>query len=300
MEHMFRVSLILIFTLFFACDDGDIITLELDFDQELELCGDEDSDNYVVFDTRTDPNESLTLLFISNTTNDNIFDPPETPFETTLTINGTNTRFNYRVYNGDPSGLICQEIPDASVSIVEDYESESGTVTITSTYTDDDNDGIPTSVEDANLDGDDDPDTNPTDSDGDGIPDYKDEDDDNDNVPTITENPDPNNDGDISDAQNSDSDLIPDYLDIDDDGDGTITRYEDEDMDGNLLDDFEVGSTVPRYLDPLLMDEFIYDVLNENTFTRTVVVTFVVNNINIEILSADFIELGSYTRSFEQ
>ena len=41
---------------------------------------------------------------------------------------------------------------------------------------DDDNDGIVDSVEDFNVDGDDDPTTNPNDSDQDGIPDYLDED----------------------------------------------------------------------------------------------------------------------------
>lgn len=297
---MNRSFLVLLLAFFFACDDGDVITLELDFDGELELCGDEDSENYVVFDTKTNPNESLTLLFRSNNANDDIFDPPETPFETILTINGGNTRFNYRVYNGNPLGLICEEIPDATVSIIEDYESQSGTVTVTSTFTDDDNDGIPTALEDANTDGDDDPETNPTDFDGDGIPDYRDADDDNDNVPTATENPDPDGDEDLSDAQDTDGDGTPDYLDIDDDGDGTITRYEDANMNENLLDDFEVGSTLPRYLDPLLSDEFVNDVFITNTFTRTVVASFILSNINIEVLSADFIDLGTYTRTIDQ
>ena len=43
--------------------------------------------------------------------------------------------------------------------------------------------------------------------------DYKDSDDDGDNVPTLNEKPDPNDDGDLSDAQDTDGDGIPDYLD---------------------------------------------------------------------------------------
>ena len=240
---------VLITSVVFSCDDGDIITFNLDFDQELERCPSDDieTDSYVIYDTKdNDPYESLTLLFPSNNANDLIFNPEETPYSGTLAINGSSTRFNYRIYNGTPSGLICQDIPDSSVSITDDYESSSGTVDYVSTYIDDDNDGIPTSIEDANFDGDDNPDTNPTDSDGDGIADYKDTDDDNDNVPTIDEDPDPNGDEDVSDAKDTDGDGTPDYLDTDDDGDGTITRYEDANGNGNLFDDFEVGATVPR------------------------------------------------------
>jgi len=49
--------------LFQSCNDGDIILVELEFDQELLLCGDLNSANYVIYDTRIDPFESLTLLF---------------------------------------------------------------------------------------------------------------------------------------------------------------------------------------------------------------------------------------------
>lgn len=283
----------------FSCDDGDIITFNLDFDMVLERCPEDDmeTNNYVVYDTKDDdPYESLTLLFPSNTTNDKIFNPEETPLMGTLNINGSSVRFNYRIYNGSPQGLICQDIPDASVSILEDYESSSGTADYVSTFVDDDNDGILTSIEDANLDGDNDPDTNPTDSDGDGIPDYKDADDDNDNVLTIDEDPDPNGDEDIVDAKDTDGDGTPDYLDTDDDGDGTITRYEDANGNGNLFDDFEVGATVPRFLDNTISDVFINDNLNPNAFTRTINVEFTINNIDIEILSADSFLLGNYTR----
>jgi hypothetical protein len=280
-----------------SCDDGDIITLELDFDKSLELCGDENTENYVVFDTKEDPFESLTFLFQSNNTNAKIFNPDTTPYMTSLSINGTSRRFNYRVYNGDPSGLICEDIPDSNVSITEDYESTSGTVEIIATYIDDDNDTIPTELEDANTDGDNDPETNPTDSDGDTIPDYKDADDDNDNVLTKDENPDPDGDGDLSDAQDTDSDGTPDYLDSDDDNDGTITRYEDANSNGNLFDDFEVGAIVPRFLDDSVSDVFVNDNLNANTFIRTVTTDFTAMNINIEILSADALFLGTYINS---
>ena len=73
------------------------------------------------------------------------------------------------------------------------------------------------------------------DSDGDGIPNYKDSDDDGDNVPTLNEKPDPNNDGDLSDAQDTDGDGTPDYLDTDDDNDGTLTYLKMKTIMGTYL-----------------------------------------------------------------
>jgi parallel beta-helix repeat protein len=105
-------------------------------------------------------------------------------------------------------------------------------------FGDDDGDGVPNVVEGAG------------DSDGDGIPDYLDPDDDNDHVPTAQENPDPNGDGDPSDAQDTDGDSIPDYLDPDDDGDGVPTVDEDIDGDGDPTNDDTDGDGTPNYLDP--------------------------------------------------
>ncbi|MBN4057935.1 hypothetical protein JYT34_00660 [Olleya sp. AH-315-K02] len=124
--------------LFFqSCNDGDIITIALEFDQQLELCGDENSENYVVYDTKIDPNESLTLLFPGSSTNDLIFNPINNPHTGSFNINGSSVRFNYRTYDGDPSEQICQEIPSSTVNIIEDYVAESGLVTYTSTFVDD-------------------------------------------------------------------------------------------------------------------------------------------------------------------
>jgi parallel beta-helix repeat protein len=103
---------------------------------------------------------------------------------------------------------------------------------------DDDGDGIPNSVEGAG------------DSDGDGIHDYLDPDDDNDHVPTAQENPDPNGDGDPSDAQDTNGDGIHDYLDPDDDGDGVRTADEDMNRDGDPTNDDTDGDGTPNYLDP--------------------------------------------------
>jgi len=289
MRSIFSLVICLVF-LITSCDDGDVISVNLEFDQELARCGDENSENYVVYDVKTDPGESLTLLFPVNATNNNIFNPDTTPFEGSFAINGGSVRFNYRKYNGDPSGLICEEIPSSTVSITEDYEASTGTVNYASVFIDDDNDGIPSALEDLNGNGD----LEDDDTDADGIPNYIDEDDDGDNVPTEDENPDPNGDGNLDDAQNTDGVDEPDYLDTDDDNDGTITRYEDENLNGNLFDDFADGATMARFLDVDALDVFVNDNNNPNTFTRTVTVTFIITNVDIELLSADVIELGTF------
>jgi gliding motility-associated-like protein len=125
---------------------------------------------------------------------------------------------------------------------------------------DDDNDGIPDVQEDLNLDGDNDPMTNPTDTDGDGIPDVYDLDSDNDGIPDLVEagGVDVNGDGQVDTYQDEDNDGIPDVVDtstqgcadttpmddicdanqggVDTDGDG-VQDTDDNDADGNGMDD---------------------------------------------------------------
>jgi hypothetical protein len=78
---------------------------------------------------------------------------------------------------------------------------------------DDDGDGIIDSVEDANVDGDNNPATHPTDSDGDNIPDYLDIDSDNDGI-----------------LDNVEAQTIENYIspsNIDSDGNGLDDNYEE-------------------------------------------------------------------------
>ncbi|MBT8297687.1 MAG: hypothetical protein KJO52_05080, partial [Maribacter sp.] len=139
---------------------------------------------------------------------------------------------------------------------------------------DDDGDGIIDVVEDENLDGDDNPATNPTDTDYDGYPNYLDIDSDNDgildnvegqssNAYVIPSGIDDNSNG-LDDAYegsygfgiipiNSDNGYIPDYLDLDSDIDGIRDNVESQtinsfippsgfDINGNGLDDAYEGS----------------------------------------------------------
>jgi hypothetical protein len=258
------------------------LNIQLDFDKNLTLCGDSASSNYILYDTKGDPFESLTLLFPNNAQVETIFYPEISGSTETMTINGNSVSFIYRTYTGDPNNYICEDIPDANVSVIENYEAESGIANFISTFEDDDNDGVPTALE---FDGD---------TDGDGIPDFKDNDDDGDNVPTLNEKPDLNSDGDLSDAQDTDGDGIPDYLDTDDDNDGTLTYFEDENNNGNLFDDLATGAAVARFLDDTVSEAFEANIVRENVFTRKFIINVTLENIDLSILATDSFELGTF------
>lgn len=285
----------LIFFLFASCDDGDIIEVQLDFDKNLDLCEimttDQNSNitsSLIFYDTKTNPNQSLTLVIPNSPATQLIFNPISSGDSQNISIDGNSTLFNYRSYNGDPNNIICSIIHPGDIVITEDYESISGNANFLSTFIDDDNDGVPFNIEQN------------TDSDNDGIPDYIDNDDDGDNIPTINENPDPNNDGDFSDAQDTDGDLIPDYLDNDDDNDGTLTINEDENGNGNLFDDIANGSTIPRFLDENFSNSYTVSINNENQYFRTVTINITLTNIDISILSSDSFSLGTYQNIINQ
>ncbi|MBA4746585.1 MAG: gliding motility-associated C-terminal domain-containing protein [Muricauda sp.] len=113
---------------------------------------------------------------------------------------------------------------------------------------DSDNDGILDVVEDANLDGDNNPATNPTDSDGDGIPNYLDLDSDGDGLLDNYE------------AQNFADFQLPSG--VDSDGNGLDDIYEDSPGAGNGLTPIDTDSDdVPDYLD---MDSDNDGILDQN------------------------------------
>jgi hypothetical protein len=289
-------NLLLLFCISFviaSCDDGDIITVELDFDQTLALC-DENNSEYLLYDVRTDPAESLSLVFPRNATNDLIFNPTVTPYNTTIDISNS-VLFNYRTYNQEPS--FCNVIPDPNVVINEDYPASSGQVNILTVVTDSDNDGISNADEGADPNGDGDF-SDSLDTDSDGIFDYIDQDDDNDNVFTIDEDDNTDNDDNpFTDARDTDNNGTPDYLDSDDDGDGILTRLEDENENQILIDDFQEVSgmaILPRFLDNTAVEAFADVGFVGNSFTRTFTSTFTIINAGIEILSATTLNFGTY------
>lgn len=289
-----------------ACDDGDIFTVDLVFDKELDLCSN-NTESFLIYDTRENPSESLSLIIPRGSNEDYPFTEP-TPIDepTTFSINGSSIRFLYRTYNRNlTSSELCYPIPPSDLTITNDYEAPSGTAFATVTIEDDDNDGIPSDLEGRGEMDEDGDFPNAQDSDEDGIPDYLDQDDDNDNVPTINEIDTDDLDGDDDPTTNpldTDGDGIPDYLDEDDDGDGVNTILEDEDQDMNPRNDLNVnadGDIVPHYLNTL--EDTPYEnpgLTDTNIYTRTVTVNFLIIDFNLEILSSDAIDFGTLTYSF--
>jgi len=300
MTRRFFALILLVFVS--TCDDGDIINVQLEFDEELDRC-DNFENFYLLFDTRNDPNEAL-ILSLPKPTYDYLFTDETAENEPHMVQigSGTGIRFNYRTYsNVIGNNVLCDELSDASLVVIDDYETDGGNVNVTVTIVDDDNDGIPT--EDEDLDGDGDP--NNDDFDGDGIPNYLDEDDDNDNVKTINE--DDNDDGDnnpFTNPRNTDGEDEPDYLDNDDDNDGVLTRLEDPTEDKNPLNDFvpnEEGINVVRFLynHPTAMEAFPESGFINNTYTRTTTSFFILEDIGLDIINATIINLGSFVSPIE-
>ncbi|MDU8887149.1 hypothetical protein RXV94_13340 [Yeosuana sp. MJ-SS3] len=279
----------LIFSCLFltTCDDGDIITVQLDFDDTFLACGD-----IVFYKTKDDPAESLSIQITSPTLT--IEDILEATAPITRTINGSSNTFHYRSYNTVTNDLFCNDIPPSEVDIKEDYESTSGTVTFTSVLTEDDNDGIPAEFEDINGNGD----LEDDDTDGDGLPNYLDDDDDGDNVRTVTENPEYTQTDGLANAQDTDGDSIPDYLDDDDDGDGVLTRDEENiSQDQNPTNDVTNNEVGPDYLNQEIIEVVPATAYREHSIKQTYEVTMIVENIDLEVLSQDILDFGTLSNS---
>lgn len=293
------LSILLILFTFFSCDDGDIITVEFDFEDTFKTCGD-----LVFYKTKDDPAESFSIQLTNpQTTLDDIlafsisntneaFATVDNP-ELTFAINGSSNRFNYRRYNTINDDYFCSDVPPAEIELLEDNESTTGTVIITTTLIEDDNDGIPAEFEDDNTDGDNDPATNPTDTDSDGIPDYLDDDDDGDNVKTSTENPNYDEVTGLANAQDTDADSIPDYLDTDDDDDGILTRDEEsESQNQNPTDDITDNTVGPDYLNDQVVAEVSATAYRVHTITQNFVVIITIENISLPSITLDTFDFG--------
>ncbi len=281
---MNRIILLIAFLItILSCNDGDVFVSELHFPETLQYC--EGNTDLIVYSIKESPYESLSIkLPISDKDN---FTTLSATDPTTL-LSATNT-FNYRSYSGNPSAIFCNSLPPSSPTILSNYTATSGTVTFTTSLIEDDNDGIPANLEDINNDGD----LTNDDTDNDGVPNYLDSDDDGDNVPTANEKPDPNGDGDISDAQDTDGDSTPDYLDTDDDNDGTITRYEDTNNDNDPTTDITDPVIGHDYLNDQVTTQTINDIYKDHTKTQnytckiTIQETVLTNTITFEQLIYD-------------
>lgn len=218
--------------------------------------------------------EDDTVVTLRNTpvTIDALANDNDLPSLGTLTVTSPSNGNVVLLDNGtaDPSDDRMEYNPNAGYQGMDSFEyvlcdshgnCSAATVTViinAQSILDSDRDGILDSFEDLNLDGDNDPSTNPTDTDGDGIPDYLDIDSDDDGIPdnveaqTVGENIAPslidaNNNG-LDDAYeangnlglipvDTDGDGIPDYVDTDSDNDQVPDAIEGHDHDHNGIPD---------------------------------------------------------------
>lgn len=123
---------------------------------------------------------------------------------------------------------VCDSLGNCSISIITIIVSPLDAIV------DNDGDGILDIFEDLNLDGDNNPATDPTDTDGDGVPDYLDIDSDNDGIPDNVE------------AQTTADYIPPSGEDVN--GNGLDDAYEDGAMQGLFPVDTD-GDSLPDYLD---------------------------------------------------
>lgn len=291
-------SVFVICFLLFSCDDGDIITAELEFGNTFKACGE-----LIVYKTKTQPNESLSLQ-IGVTEGTTINSLLETVPSTTNSLFvdlvnpmisfPTGNQFNYRTYNNDPTtvDIFCNDVPPSNITITQDYSSTEVSAVFTVTLEEDDNDGIPAEFEDINGNGNLDDD----DTDGDGLPNYLDDDDDGDNVRTISESPNYSTVDGLANALNTDAatgDTIPDYLDPDDDGDGVLTRDEENDsQDQDPTNDITDNSVGSDYLNDQVSTSVPATAYREHTIGQTFEVRLLLMGINIAILSQDELDFG--------
>ena len=288
------LGILLLFITLTSCNDGDLIDLSFDFEDEFTIneCG-----QLIFYKINDAQNESLALS-LSGISIEELFDFDEVlnQVQDTIiierTINGTTNRLNYRVYNGTVTGndLFCNPIPPSDISVRSEEDSQTGTVTITIIARDDDNDGIPAEFEDLNGNGD----LLDDDSDNDGIPNFLDVDDDGDNVLTRDElTPDTLNTDPSINPLNTDGDNTPDYLDIDDDGDGVLTRDEESILqDENPRNDVTEPGGLADYLNPNVSNSVSAVAFRPHVVGRTYIVKVQVNNIQFSFLNQTTLDFG--------
>ena len=281
MRQLFFIFFSISILSFYTCDDGDVITTDLEFEETFEACG---SDGLVFYKTKDDPSESLSIIIKElDSIGDLLVVGDDNTYEVEYELSSTNV-LNYRTYSNSSlptSGLFCSDVALSSVTITKDIESTTGTVYFKTVLTEDDDDDI-----DAETEG------YTNDTDGDGILDYLDQDDDGDNVLTKNENPDPDGDGDLSDAQDTDDDGIPDYLDDDDDGDGILTRDEENDsVDQNPSNDYSLDG-IADYLNPAVATQVPATAYRQHLIYQTYVVTLTVTNFSLQVIALDTYDFG--------
>jgi hypothetical protein len=279
------LSILILSILLIGCDDGDIIVTSFDFeDANLETCG--TVGNYVFFKINNNSQESISLRL--NTTNELFLETATVAY----TLDGTSNFVNYRKYDANlTSTYFCSSIPPTTPLVTVDYIGSSGVARLFTETTLDDNDTLD-EVIDITIDTDEDgiPDFYDFDDDGDNVPTAAELD---------TENLD-GDDNPLTNPKDTDGDSIPDYLDDDDDGDGVLTRYEENiSQDLNPANDITDSSVGPDYLNAAVATSIVADQYRAHSYSlksdiRLQLENLVLINAN-EQITQEFLDLGEKT-----
>lgn len=322
-NHKIYLFSLVILSLFFSCDDGNIITTTFDFDEETSLSLCQQGDVNVLHFIDPETNEAISFKF-SGEDFDGTFDGLEPSQTVTLNINATN-QIVYRRLSASANGntYFCQQIPPSTPQVIEEFVSTTGgtaTLEINALFglvneqDDDDGDGVSNLLEDLNGDGN----LFNDDTDDDGIPDFLDTDDDNDNVPTESEELEADEEDEIVVEINgvfyvdTDGDSIPNFRDNDDDGDGVLTLNEDlnvcidpENPALNPTNDLNEEG-LANYLNAAISESVDLNVVKVNTITLPYLTQVVFNDITFEnqnseeSLTFTSFVMGRYTTSASQ
>ena len=269
-------------SLFTACDDGEIIVTNFEFENSTFQFCEGPNKNVIYAINSDDVFESISLEF---NTNDLVIDedgkiiPPEDE-QITFPINDNN-RIVYRIYSDElPRNYFCQVVPPSEPSVVEEWVSAPGAiVVVNTTFTDEspdadpDNDGLRNSEEGWVLGG-------PyQDTDEDRIPDYLDPDDDGDNVFTRTELANENN-------YPQEEGATPYYLNPDDDNDGVLTRFEVQEGNETSPQAFSsTGDGRPNFLNDQQVAKIEHNLYVSHDIRRNYGYQILVNNLKFDNVS---------------
>ena len=216
-------------------------------------------------------------------------------YENTLPIGNTNV-LNYRSYANLPADnlLFCNDIPPSNLGINKDEVSIGGEVYIRTVLVEDDNDGIPSELEDLNGNGDydDDDSDNDTipnyldaDDDGDNVL-TKTE------LDTLNLDGDDNP---LTNPKDTDEDGIPDYLDSDDDGDGVLTRDEENtNVNQNPTDDVsDPDAGVADYLNDQVSTTVTATAFRTHTIRMTYTISVILSEISLPSITQQTLDFGT-------
>lgn len=118
---------------FFACDDGEIVLKDFDFEAiPLQTCG--PAGNYVFYKVNNTSFESLSLKFANG-----VYLYPE-PHTSSFPLNNSTIYVNYRRYDGRvENNYFCNSVPPSSPKIIDEYTAVSGEVIFEVTFREEEN-----------------------------------------------------------------------------------------------------------------------------------------------------------------